>query len=277
MDTHVQYEETPPIEPMHEVSPDMAPSPKPKNSFFSILTTIIFFIILFIIGFWLSGYVRQYAGTFFKGNEKQTTVPTPTPKVVGGILTPTTMVEPADAVWKTYQVLSGQTRLPYEGISYTLPPDVLSPICDGSTCRSQGTYLPGGTRFTVALRGEGQILPDFRKGAISDLKGIPFPVKEKMLKGYTVTEFSGTFVGTTVAGYVFTQMRGYMIPLTDTISMEINHFTPSGILTDFAADDIVFNSIVDSLILPTSPKEKGGVSPDQIGVSSSSATPATEQ
>ncbi|EKD68026.1 MAG: hypothetical protein ACD_48C00104G0001 [uncultured bacterium] len=42
-------------------------------------------------------------------------------------------------------------------------------------------------------------------------------------------------------------MHGYMIEVTDTLSLEINHFSPSGITADFAADEIVFNTIVQSL------------------------------
>ena len=253
------YEETPPIEPIKEPEPDMFPPPKPKNTTLSIITTLIFLILLFVIGFWLSGIVRKYAGNFFGGNKEAYVVPTPSIKETVKNLMPTTL-EDMFGTWKTYQVLNGKTREAYEGLSFKLPGEVLSLICDGSSCRSQGTYLPGGTRFTVALRGVGQVLPDYRGKIISDLKGIPFTTSETTIGGQSATEFSGTFIGTTVSGYVFSQMRGYMIPLTETISLEINHFTPNGLTTDFLKDDVLFDQILQTLIFPSSSLEKGGTS-----------------
>jgi len=251
------YKETPLIEPIKEN--------EPKRNVSSIVTAIIFFILLFIVGFWLSGVVRKYTGNFFGGNKEVISTPTPTPKEKEPVFIPTTAGDKY-AIWKTYQVLSGRTRAAYEGISYKLPPEVLSPICDGSSCGSQGTYLSGGTRFTIALRGVGQVLPDYRGRIISDLYGKPLTVVDILIAGQNGTEFTGSFTGTTVGGYVFTQMHGYMIPITDTVSLEINHFSPSGITTDFAKDDALFDQIMETLVVPTSSLEKGGVS-------SPSATP----
>ena len=253
------YEETPPIEPINTSEPEMFPPQKPKNPTASIITTIIFFIILFIIGFWLSGSIRKYAGNMFKSSNQEQTLPVTTPKNIESTVSPTLMKQPTDG-WNTFQVINGKTRKAYEGLSYKLPPEVLSPICDGSSCRSQGTYLPDGTRFTVALRGEGQVLPDYRGKVISDLNGIPLPPEEITLGGLTVTEFSGSFIGTTVGGYVFSQMRGIMIPITDVVSLEINHFSPKGIVSDFAKDDVLFDKIVQTLIFPSGLQEKGEVS-----------------
>ena len=263
------YEETPPIEPIKEPEPDMFPPPKPKNTTLSIITTLIFFILLFVIGFWLSGIVRKYAGNFFGGNKEAYVVPTPSIKETVKNLMPTTL-EDMFGTWKTYEVLNGKTRTAYEGLSFKLPGEVLSPICDGSSCGSQGTYLPGGTRFTIALRGVGQVLPDYRGKVISDLKGIPFTTQETIIGGQAGTEFDGTFTGTTVGGDVFTRMRGAMIPVSDSISLEINHFTPSGLTTDFTKDDILFDQILQTLVLPLSSLEKGMTS-------SPSAVPVIEE
>jgi len=247
------YEETPLIEPIKEN--------EPKRNISSIVTAIIFFILLFIVGFWLSGVVRKYTGNFFGGTKEEiTSTPTPIPKEEELGVIPTTTGD-RYASWKSHQVLNGRTRAAYEGISYKLPPEVLSPTCDGSSCGSQGTYLPGGTRFTIALRGVGQVLPDYRGRIISDLYGKPFMVVDTTLVGgQSGTEFTGSFTGTTVGGYVFTQMHGYMIPITDTVSLEINHFSPSGITTDFAKDDALFDQITETLVVPVSSSEKGGVS-----------------
>jgi|GEM_PF-3131983 len=266
------YEETPPITPIGMSEPDIFPPPKPQNQAASILTTIIFFVILFIVAFWLSGFVRQYAGTLFKGSGQEKPVPTSTPKMITANLTPT-LAETTVNARKTYQVMNGKTRGAYDGVSFKLPPEVLAPICDGSTCRSQGTYLPGGTRFTVALRGEGQVLPDFRGKIISDLLGVPLVIKEVVIRGHTGTEFTASFLGITVSGYKFTQMRGYMIPITETISLEINHFSPNGTVSDFVKDDMLFDEIVQTLILPTESLQKGDST--LLPLSSPSATPTS--
>jgi hypothetical protein len=260
------YEETPIMENENQGTPDMYPPPKPQNNTASIVTAIIAFILLFIVGFWLSGSIRKYIGSLVTSGKQETATVTTTPTLASLASAPTQKDASANTVWKTYPVLQGATRVPYEGISFKLPPEVLSPICDGSACGSQGTYLPGGTRFTVAIRGEGQVLPDFRGKIISDLKGIPFPLKEVSLVGRTVTEFTGGFTGTTVGGYVFTQMHGYMIPITDTLSFEINHFTPNGITTDFAKDEILFGQILQTLVIPGGVAEKGVQSVSPTGI-----------
>ncbi len=174
--------------------------------------------------------------------------------------------------WQTYQVISSATKQPI-GISFKLPADVLSPICDGTSCMSQGTYLPGGTRFTVALRGPGMALRDFRGRIITDVNGTEFTTSDTTVVGRAAINFTGTFNGRTVAGYAFTRMHGYMVEVTEALSLEINHFTPSGITADFAADHTLFESVVKSLTFegyPTTPS-KGAAMP----VLTPQTTPAT--
>lgn len=252
------YEETPPIEPIKEPDVDMFPPPKPRTNVGSIVTTLVVFILLFIVGFWLSGIVRQYAGNFLGGSSQGQQTPTPTPKTAVSGLLPTTTEAPS-GVWNAYKAMNGKTQVPYDQVMYLLPPEVPAPACDGSTCASQGTYLPGGTRFTVALRGNGQVFPDYRGKVISDLGGIPFPLTEVIVDGIPSTEYAGTFTGKTVFGYVFTQMRGYMIPISEDTSFEINHYTPKGVASDFAGDDVIFNEIIKNLKIISSLSEKGGV------------------
>ena len=274
------YEETPPIEPITEPEPDLFPPKKPENKTASIVTAVVFFILLFIVGFWLSGTFRKYIGNIgnvFEGTKKTNVSPTPTPKEFNGSSI-SGSGEDRFGSWNVHHVLNGRTRTVYEGISFKLPTDVLPPICDGSACGSQGTYLPGGTRFTVALRGTGQVLPDYRGKLISDLKGIEFAETPKIILGQTATEFNGSFVGTTVGGYVFTRMRGVMMPVTDTISLEMNHFSPQGITANFESDDLIFENILETLVLPIGGLEKGGVvvspTPLNTPMGSPSATPA---
>lgn len=223
----------PPVTTMHKRSPWTA------------VGALILFIGLFGLGIWLSGFVRQYFPGGFS-TDTQTSNVTDTSSV------PTVIPTQKDPFenWKTYQVTSGTTKLPIENISFKLPEDVLSPICDSTTCLSQGTYLPGGTRFTIAPRGQGQLLTDFRGSAISDVGGTLFNTTETTVAGHPASLFTGNFSGRTVAGYGFSNMRGYMIEVTPTLSLEINHFVPTGVNADFAQDDALFDQIVTTLVLP---------------------------
>ncbi|KKW12923.1 MAG: hypothetical protein UY48_C0007G0012 [Candidatus Gottesmanbacteria bacterium GW2011_GWB1_49_7] len=243
----IPIEETPeiPMEPQGTGAPRTPYSPpEPKSSFWSNLGVLIIFVGLFGIGVWLSSYVRQYLPNGFVGvtpaQQEVVNAPTATP----------TPVDPM-ASWKTYQVISGATKLPISGISFKLPPEVLAPTCDTTTCMSQGTYLSAGTRFTVAPRGAGQLLADFRGSAISDAGGVVFTTKETTVNGHKARVFSGGVSGKTVGGYGFSQMRGYMIEVTPTLSLEMNHFAPNGVIADFEKDDLLFEQIVETLVLPT--------------------------
>ena len=223
-DTPIPIEETPeirmdtPAEPQSQVPP---PPPMPKVSSSSAVVTILVFLILFIAGILLSSYIRPF---LFGLNKGLTAVPTP----IAVPATPTP-VDPF-ANWKTSTIA---------GLSYKLPPDVLAPVCDGASCASQGTYLPGGTRFTVAPRGPSAF--------VTDANGVAFINKDATVSGHIATDFFGTFTGRTITGYVFTQMHGFMIEVTPTLTLEINHFTPTGVTTDFAKDDVLFDRILSTL------------------------------
>jgi len=247
----IPVEETPEI---INVSP-----PKPKGSVLSSIGLLILFIGLFVLGVWLSSYIRQYFPGGLVGltpqQQQVATAPAATP-------TPTDPM----ASWKTYQVLNSTTKLAITGISFRLPADVLAPTCDTTTCMSQGTYLPGGTRFTIAPRGSGQLLADFRGSAISDVGGVVFTATDTTIAGHTAKLFTGSFNGKTAGGYGFSQMRGYMIAVSPSLSLEINHFVPNGVTADFAKDDALFDQIVGTLVFPTT---------SVIPVATSTPVPAT--
>lgn len=231
------YEETPEI--TQGVTSEV---PKRRSGCFGFMIKVILFAGLVVGGVWLSSFVRQ----FFTSESIDST------DQVENLTTPTTATGSAEVEsWKMYTVISGTTKAPFAGVTFQLPLDVLSPICDGTSCASQGTYLPGGTRFTVAPRGVGQVLADVRGSAISDVSGVSFTSKPTTVAGLPATEFMGVFTGRTVSGYGFSQMRGVMIELTPTTSLEINHFTPNGIVADFAADDTLFDAILKTITVAT--------------------------
>lgn len=265
-DHGLTYEETPVIDPIPEenVAPPVAhESRQAHGSFGATLGMILLFIILFAVGVGLSVGLRQY---FVSRSEvrppvvtKSTSSMTPTPNI-NAFLSPT--ASPTAAIvdfytgWKTYQVISGTTKAAVVGISFKLPPEILSPICDGTSCASQGTYLPDGSRFTVAARGKGQLLVDARGNiVVTDSSGKSFTTKQITLtSGRKALEYSGLFSGTTVGGYTFSQMRGLMIEIDEDESLEMNHFTPSGVSAEFAKDDVLFDKIVATLLVARFPQ-----------------------
>jgi hypothetical protein len=219
-------------------------------------TTHPFLHLLFVVLLLLesgSSSLRQFFPTSLQdslGLSQATSTPTPTPVLT---LSPTLSSD-----WKKYSVINGATKRAIDGVEFSLPSDVLSPICDGVACASQGTYLPGGTRFTIAPRGAGYTLRDYRGTAISDVNGTTFTTKPVTVSGRQSMQFTGTFTGRTVSGYAFATMRGVMIPITDTTSLEVNHFIPSGITADFESDDLLFESILNKIVISTGMTQKGG-------------------
>ncbi|MDO8451583.1 MAG: hypothetical protein Q7S76_01815 [bacterium] len=230
--------------------PELPVARETKSPFMKTLGTLVIFLVLFGVGVGGSLLLRSFLTPQDRSTEQSFLESLPTP-----------VFEQEDefldsfAGWNIYQVINGTTREPIEGISYKLPESVLSPICDGLACSSQGTYLPGGTRFTIAPRGKGQQLSDFRGAEISDNFGVPFTTKTTKIPGSQLraTEFTGTFTGTTLGGYSFTAMRGVMIEINGELSLEINHFTPRGVDSDFATDDVLFDEILQTFTVTSIP------------------------
>jgi len=239
------YEETPEI-PIDTASTIISPpvTPKKPPSILKTIGIVIAFIALFIIGVNLSSSIRQFFPL-----EERTSTATPTPAI---LITPAVEVQTNPAPeWKTYPLISGITKQPIDTVTFQLPPEIISPLCDGVACASQGTYLPGGTRLTIAPRGMGQALRDFRGSVITDANGVPIPTRQLLLEKFTATEYESSASGKTVSGYAFSRMRGVMIPLTDTLSVEVNHFTPNGVTADFQKDDLLFNEILETFTVLT--------------------------
>jgi len=276
------YEETPILTPVVESTPQEQPVesapvpsiseepqintpelPPKKRSAKSLIKGLLIFVVLFVVGYALSGVVQNLINSSSKKTAtKETITPTPAPTTIPtdteatessiAVLTmptimTTPMVQASPSAWKQYNPIHGTTRVPISTIQFSLPNTILAPICDGTSCGSQGTYLPGGTRLTIAPRGVGEVLPDYRGKIISDAAGKALVTKETTIAGKKATEYTTDTTGATAGGYAFTTMHGYMIEVTDTLSFEINHFSPSGVTADFAADDALFKSIVATI------------------------------
>ncbi len=231
--------EMPPLPPTHGAPP---PPPMPKVSRNSPIIVIIIFLILFGAGILLSSYIRPF---FTGAGNRLTQTPTPTPTPVPNP-TPAPIVHTDDASPAPVVPVADWKTLPIAELSYKLPPGVLEPTCDGAGCVSQGTYLPGGTRLTVASKTVTQSLSSLRGAVITDAAGTAFTSNDTTVSGHAAIEFNGTFDGRTSGGYGFSQMHGFMIEVTPTTTLEINHFTPADITADFAADDALFSQIVST-------------------------------
>jgi hypothetical protein len=277
------YEETPIIEPIVDEpqsqpvssAPDVSYTPpqngnpnNPKKSKFMI--NLIIIIVLLAAGVGASVFIRNMQPDYQLEN-KTSVVVAPTPTVAdiakentnltdtpvsttkgGVIVNPTAVpsnpksVKPiTDSSWKnhTFQSKSGIT------VSYQMPNSVLDLVCDGGSCPSQGAYLPGKTRLTLDTKSYAFNADDFSKTIITDAGGKKFTTTATTVLGKPSLEFTGTFNGITTGGYAFTQMHGFMILISTTETLEINHFAPAGIQADFAGDDQIFNTVVKSLTI----------------------------
>ncbi|MBU1326537.1 hypothetical protein KKB64_03680 [Patescibacteria group bacterium] len=259
-------------ETMSQVPDASAPPKKPKKSVAKKLLSVIFFLALFAVGVWLSSVLRQFVPS---EQTTSTLQPTPPPSAFGFdesvVATPSVSIS-AYSDWETYTVINGAIKQPIVGVSYKLPPDVLEPICDSSSCVSQGTYLPGGTRFTVAARGKGQLLPAIGNAVLTDVSGRVFTMTDVSVAGFAAKEFNGVFTGTTGGGYAFTRMRGVIVPVDDTLSIEFNHFAPAGLTVDFEEDDVLFDRILETFATGIKPVTSIAATPTFAPVATSSAT-----
>ncbi len=233
-----------------EVSPKtpVTLQPVPKKAGGNHVGTVLFIILLFGLGVWLSSQFRSFFA------------PTIRDEFIVPALSPSESIRPTPAresspsgttpgsSWQTHEVISGSTKKPVAGITYKLPGSVKAPVCDSQSCASQGTNLPGGTRLTVAARGKGQLLPDFRGAILTDAAGREFTMKQGVFGGAYAYEYTGNFTGRTGGGYTFTAIRGVLMPVSETLAIEFNHFSPAGITTDFAKDDVVFDEIIKSFM-----------------------------
>lgn len=230
----------------HEAPPYKAQTPgRPAGK--RHIGTILFVVLLFGLGIWLSAQLRSF---FAPEITDEVAVPTVTPFLTDDrapivpISSPSGI--PSSSTWQTYQVTNGRTRSAIPDVTYQLPSNVTAPTCDSQNCASQGTNLPGGTRFTVAARGKGQLLPDFRGAILTDAGGREFTMKQGVFGGVYAYEYTGEFTGRTGGGYAFARIRGVLMPVSESLAVEFNHFSPSGIETDFAADDALFDKIIQS-------------------------------
>lgn len=229
--------------------------------------TVLFVMLLFGLGVWLSGQLRSF---FTPTVSQEVSIPTSAPFAYATptkqpLASPSAVMTPG--AWQKLSVINGYTKQPIDGMSYQLPGDIAVPVCDSASCASQGTNLPGGTRFTVAPRGKGQVLPDFRGAILTDAGGKEFVMKQTLIGSVYVYEYTGDFTGRTGGGYTFTKMRGVLLPVSETLAVEFNHFAPAGITADFSKDDALFDSIIKTFAT------KGYIAPATPTMSVPTSTP----
>lgn len=229
-----------------------APVKHNKGGCGKVLGNIIFFVLLFGLGVWLSTQVRSLLSPVIP-ETSQLVTPSPSANPLidaeGQAVLPT-----GNDGWTSYPLGGSTGEKGLAESAYQLPTSVVAPVCDGARCASSRTNLPGGTRFTVAMRGTGYPLPDFRGAILTDTTGKEFVMKQTTIGGKDVYEYTGNFAGRTSGGYSFTKMRGVLVPITATTSVDFNHFAPTGITSDFAADDALFDQIISRLVVPSATK-----------------------
>lgn len=273
------YEETPEIIPIEEPIADVSQSPhavlpahedlkppiamkKPRGG---LIVRVMVFCVVFVIGLGVSFLVRPYLGDLAlslgsRSDEKKQTEGKPTislenetltpggdignETILGGTVTPTPVI--LSSVGNFTYALVDEQKQPV-GVTINLPVTIAKPSCDTTLCTSQGTNLPGGTRFTVAAYTKGPYITDISRARIIDLSGQQFVSEVASISGKVGVKYLGNFRGTTSGGYMFTAMQGVMVRVKDTLTVELNHFTPIGVSTDFDRDTTVFNAIVASL------------------------------
>jgi len=228
------------------VIPEGPALPPSKKSGKRHVGTILFVVLLFGLGVWLSSQLRSF---FSPVISNEAIIPTLAPfanlSPSASPLASSSGTQPVSILaWRTMDIISGVTKKPIDGISYQFPNTVSVPVCDSPNCASQGANLEGGTRFTVAARGKGQLLPDFRGAILTDAGGREFIMKQTMIGRHYVYEYIGDFTGRTGGGYTFTKMRGVLVPVSDSLAIEFNHFSPAGGITDFEADDALFDEVI---------------------------------
>lgn len=256
-----QGSEPPPASPPEQASEPELPErqegeiPPPYEKRPSRLRSILIFFIIFILGIGASVLYRNIVNFLGSesGNETGDVPPAPTPSpFVSGtpaayetvmfsgspVVTP---VQPDQ--WALYTVWQGGTKTSV-GVTYRLPPEMREPVCDGTGCVSAGSYMPGGTRFTVAYYRKNILTPMFSQTQVTDAAGRKFETKEASVSGKPALAFSGSFSGSTTGGYRFTRMSGVMIAAGPDTTIEVNHFSPAGVNADFDKDEELFTGIL---------------------------------
>lgn len=246
------YEETPIIKPIEEKrlpnpldTPELSKHSRHGKHPVHVIGKIFFFIILFFVGVGGSTIIRPYLEGMsfptFPSNGKNAIIPSGTPS-------PPIITADTTKGWNEYSIRAG-TQL----ITYKLPKEVLKPVCDGAGCPSEGTYLSGKSRFTISSKFLTSPITNFAKLIVKDAGGKSFTTKETSIAGFTAVDFSGAFTGSTTGGYTFTTMHGVMIQIAPNVTVEINHFAPNGITTEFEKDDAVFSEILKTVTSVSSP------------------------
>ncbi len=263
--TTTQNLKTPEISAPHEMlelpEPKATkPVPKPvkaAKSIVNVIVIILIFVVLFGVGIFASMAFRQIMpnGIQFPvggGAAKDEITPLPTPQIVpedqlpvstqSGIV-PTKFPQ---NISQNVLMVGGKSAVP--GLNFVLPATVAALSCDGNNCASQGAYLPGGSRFTIAARGKGQGLPITKGAKLVDSSGKAFDMSDQVVAGFTVRQFVGNTSGSTMNGFTFSKIRGNILTLSNDLELEMSVFAPAGQIVSWENDNKLFDQIVASVI-----------------------------
>lgn len=217
------------------------------------IAPIVGVVLLFGVGIGISMFVN------YLNNSRISTVNKSGPESGREIIPPITPAAPVNQyeAWKDFEIANPTDKSVLAAIK--IPPEMLPPICDGRTCASQGTFMPGGTRFTVSVRQGIMNEAEFATLTMTDMSGQPFETKSASEGAVRQKTYTGSFIGTTASGYKFTQMYGRVYWIGPGQVLEINHFSPSGINVDMAGDRQLFTKITNSLEIKTKPFQNPAV------------------
>jgi hypothetical protein len=272
-----QAEGTHPVTETPETKPIAQQNKSSEKKSATCLGNIAAYLLVFILGITATIIWRMYGTQFMSSVNKSQVAPVATPSAVptetpestiSAGINPTVAATPPVATikvtvapvptslppisvagWKTTGVglKSGYSVPP---MSIQLPPELEELSCDPPGCTSEGTDLPGGTRFTVAIHAFSKPIMNFTKSKVTDASGRSFPdVSETAVSGKPALLFSGEFTGSTLGGYTFSRMRGIMVLVDPKLTLEINHFTYTGKSADFAADDKILDRIISTVTI----------------------------
>lgn len=138
-------------------------------------------------------------------------------------------------------------------VTFKLPSTVREPTCNQAICFSKGTMLPGGTRLTIALRGDGQHLSDSLERFVQELEKTDLYQAQMTLHNRTAVLFEGGFlpreslIPLSLLQDQKIRIRGFVIETDNNTFIEITISAPFEAQIDFHSDEQLLAEIIRQL------------------------------